>query len=66
MSKCRRCAYSCFVDIGDNGEMLRACIYILYRGERRPCPPGKNCTVFLPREERPRDGRKPNNGENVL
>ena len=52
MSKCDRCVYSCFVDIGDGGEMIRACVYILHQGKRRPCPGGEDCTVFLPRAER--------------
>ena len=49
-NKCARCVYSCFVDIGDGGELLRGCVYILHHGKRRPCPGGEECTVFLPRK----------------
>ena len=49
-NKCSRCVYSCFVDIGDGGELVRACVYILHHGKRRPCPGGEECTVFLPRD----------------
>lgn len=47
-NKCNKCLYSCPVDLGDNCEMLRACVYILLHGERRPCPPGAACTVYEP------------------
>lgn len=46
--KCAGCRYSVSVDMGDGGEMLRACVYILRHGERRPCPPGADCTVYRP------------------
>lgn len=31
------------------GEYHKCCNYIFVKGERRPCPPGKDCTV---REEK--------------
>lgn len=41
---CKNCKYS-FV-IGDHkGQQHHYCQYILLTGERRPCPPGKGCTV---------------------
>lgn len=54
--KCNKCIYSCSVDVGDDCEMLRACIYILLRGVRRPCRPGAGCTAFepVPKWGRPR------------
>jgi len=50
--RCRGCRYSFYADVGEEGAMLRACEYILQRGERRPCPPGEKCTVFEPRRGR--------------
>lgn len=44
--KCRNCRYSALMDMGEDGEMLRACIYILKTGTRRPSPPGENCTAW--------------------
>lgn len=37
--KCNKCLYSCPVNVGEECEMMRACVYILIRGERRPCRP---------------------------
>lgn len=53
--KCNKCLYSRPVDVGEDSEMLRACLYILIRGERRPCPAGAGCTVYepVPKKERP-------------
>lgn len=48
-SKCNKCIYSCPVNVGEDCEMLRACLYILHRGRRRPCPAGRDCTVFQER-----------------
>lgn len=45
-NKCRTCRYSYLVDLGENGEMLRACVYIVKTGSRRPCAPGEACTVW--------------------
>ena len=47
-AKCRACRYSASVDVGLEREMLTACVYILRRFERRPCPAGEACTVFEP------------------
>lgn len=46
--KCRSCAYSCTVNVGEEREMMRACVYILHTGRRRPCPAGKDCTEYKP------------------
>ena len=50
--KCNNCVYACPVDIGEDSEMLRACVYILHEYRKRPCPAGKDCTVYKPRERR--------------
>ncbi len=47
--KCNKCLYSCPVNVGDECEMLRACVYILIKCEKRPCGPGDACTVYEPR-----------------
>ena len=47
-ARCRECRYSAAVDVGLDCEMLTACLYILRRYERRPCPAGKGCTAFEP------------------
>ncbi len=52
--KCNRCLYSCPVNVGDDCEMLRACVYILIKSEKRPCKPGNGCTVYEPRGRRRR------------
>jgi hypothetical protein len=52
--KCRSCVYGGMVNVGQEGEMMWACQYILQEYERRPCRPGKECTVYQPR----RRGRK--------
>jgi hypothetical protein len=46
--KCKRCYYGHLVNVGANGEMMLACLYILHEFTRRPCPPGKDCTVYRP------------------
>jgi len=48
-TKCRSCDFSSVVDFGADGRMLRACLYILATGRRRPCAPGKGCTVYRPK-----------------
>ena len=48
--KCNNCRYSCQVNVGEDSEMLRACVYILVRAEHRPCKPGADCTVYEPRK----------------
>ncbi len=45
-SRCASCRYAWEADVGLEGEMLRACLYILRAGRRRPCPPGRGCTVY--------------------
>ena len=52
-NRCVDCRYSCMVDVGLEGEMLRACLYILQKGEKRPCPSGDGCTAY---ERRVREG----------
>ena len=44
--RCRRCRFSCEVNVGEDGQMLVACTYVLQGQGRRPCPPGEACTVF--------------------
>lgn len=44
--QCSNCYYKFRVNVGENGQMLYACQYILITGRRRPCPPGPACTVF--------------------
>lgn len=53
MSKCGRCVWSTWVNMGEEGEFLRACVYILRHGGRRPCPGGEACTVFADRASLP-------------
>ncbi len=48
--KCDGCRFSIPVYMGDGEELLRACVYILRTGHRRPCPPGEQCRVFEPAE----------------
>lgn len=47
-AKCKSCAFSCMVNVGEEREMLRACVYILHMGRKRPCPAGKECTEYRP------------------
>ena len=49
-SKCDGCRFSVPVAFGEGDELMRACVYILRRGHRRPCPPGDACTVYEPAE----------------
>lgn len=44
--RCRSCRYATGVDLGQDCEMLTACVYILHNGKRRPCPAGEECTVY--------------------
>ena len=41
IKNCKNCYY--FKQLYPGGE--RCCHYILIEGKRRPCPPGKDCTV---------------------
>ena len=40
---CDKCYY--YRSINVNG--LRACHYLLWTGKKRPCDPGKDCTVKI-------------------
>lgn len=51
-SICTHCRYGRRIDMGENGTMLTACLYILKTGKRRPCPVGEDCTVYEPRGKR--------------
>ena len=42
---CEGCVY-----FGGDYECTKCCNYIFVNGERRPCPPGKDCTVKIERE----------------
>lgn len=48
--KCEKCDYSTRVICNEYGRPGIACVYILFTGMRRPCPPGDSCTVFKQRE----------------
>lgn len=37
---CKRCIYR----VG-NSDSIHICTYFIETGKRRPCPPGKGCTV---------------------
>jgi len=50
--RCRRCAYG-FEENG-SGDTRPFCGYILFTKTSRPCPAGKNCTVFKRRGRGPR------------
>ena len=43
-----------------NCPEMRCCNYIFMTGHKRPCDPGKDCTVKV-KNKRPK-GRKPKNG----
>lgn len=49
--KCNKCRFSAWVNLGEDREMLRACVYILHRFESRPCAAGAECTAFEPCEQ---------------
>jgi len=52
--KCNKCRFSSTVNVGEDREMIRACVYILHRFETRPCKAGAECTVFEPGNSRER------------
>lgn len=52
--KCKICRFSSTVNVGEDREMIRACVYILHRFEARPCKAGAECTVFEPGNPRER------------
>lgn len=45
---CGGCRFAAPVYIGDGGELMSACVYILRMGRRRPCAPGWGCAVYEP------------------
>lgn len=47
---CEGCRFAVPVYMGDGDDLLTACVYILRQGRRRPCPPGRDCTVYEPAE----------------
>ena len=57
--RCRSCRYSAPVDVGVDSEMLYACVYILRKYERRPCPAGDDCTVYEKAEGKRAHGETP-------
>ena len=52
-AKCNDCMYARTVDLADGRDLMKACVYILLRYEKRPCPPGEKCTVYERRGGRP-------------
>ena len=46
--ECAGCRFAVPVYMGDGEELLTACVYILRTGKKRPCPPGRECTVREP------------------
>lgn len=44
---CKGCAY-----LGYAGSGMMCCDYIFKEERRRPCPPGKDCTVKISRKEK--------------
>lgn len=54
-NKCNSCLYSTPVDMGEDCQMLRGCLYILIRHERRPCKGGEGCTAYEPAGRRRRE-----------
>ena len=50
--RCKNCKYSSWLGMYEEREHARACLYILYRGKRRPCKAGEECTEFEPKEKR--------------
>ena len=52
-NKCSSCRYGVPVYIGDSGTLMTACVYILRKYERRPCPAGAACTVYEDRHASP-------------
>ena len=40
------------MDLGEDGGMLTACVYILKTGKRRGCPAGEGCTKYKKRTRR--------------
>lgn len=44
---CKGCIY-----MGWTGSYLGCCNYIFMKNQRRPCPPGKGCTVKETKKQR--------------
>lgn len=57
---CGGCRYAVQVDVGLDSEMMLACVYILRKAERRPCPAGAACTMYEPMTEEDYKRRRPN------
>lgn len=51
-AKCNDCIYSRTVNFAEGRDLMKACVYILLRYEKRPCPSGEQCTVFERRHGR--------------
>ena len=52
ISQCKKCLYRAY--IACSGQEYY-CNYILLMGDRRPCEPSPNCTVFKPYNNKERD-----------
>ena len=55
---CDNCGYSGTI----TGLPMRCCNYFLVTNQRRPCPPGKGCTVKVGREVKRRKKKGAKNG----
>ena len=50
---CKGCVFYCRLT-----GRSRYCTYYLTTGQRRPCPPGKDCTVKVPKEKEETHGKQ--------
>lgn len=48
-ARCRGCGYAAPVEIG-GAEAMMICTYRLRNGKKRPCGPGRACTVYEEKE----------------
>ena len=50
---CHNCMYCNMIS-----DATRYCSYIFVTGHRRPCPPGKDCTVKVPKKPKKKEATK--------
>lgn len=53
--RCRRCRHSEALWSWDGRRPYIACLYILHRAERRPCPAGAGCVMYERKGARKRE-----------